>query len=141
MRPSGFALAIAIIGASLTIHVASSEAGCVGPEVEMDRRSARAGGSIVVTGRYWFDGCNDAGGGSCFGPMPEEVEKPTEGIDIDIRRVGDSEWTRLVENIDADEDFRIRSEIEVPDLEPGRYVILVHDRGNEGYPRLRLRIV
>jgi hypothetical protein len=135
------ALAIAIIGASLTIHVGSSSAGCTGPEVDIDRHSARAGDPLVVTGRYWFDGCNDTGGGSCFGSMPEEVETPTEGIDIDIRRVGGAEWTRLVEDIDADEDFRIRSEIEVPDMEPGRYVILVHDQGNRGYPRLKLRIL
>ncbi|MGH2825755.1 MAG: hypothetical protein ACRDKF_02155 [Actinomycetota bacterium] len=141
MRPSGFALAIAIIGASLTIQVSSSKAGCVGPEVEIDRRSARPGETILVTGRYWFDGCNDTGGSSCFGPAREETETPTEGIDIEIKRRGGSEWKRLVENVDADEDFRIRSQIEVPNLKPGRYVILVHDRGNDGYPRLKLRIL
>ena len=141
MRPYRLGLALAIIGSSLSFQVGSAGAGCVGPEVRLDRHRARAGDTLVVTGRFWFDGCNDTGGGSsCFGSEREE-ETPTEGIDIDIRQVGSSKWIRLVEDVDADKDFRIRSEIELPGLEPGRYVILVRDRGNEGYPRLKLRIV
>ena len=46
-----------------------------------------------------------------------------------------------MENIDADEDFRIRAAIEVPELRPGKYQIRVADRGNVGYPMLSLRIV
>lgn len=120
-------LALAVIGAGLTFYIPPSGAGCAGPEVAVDRRRARPGETVVVTGQFWFDGCNDTGGGSCFGPSPsEEVETPIEGIDVDIKRKGSSRKVRVVENVDADERFRFEAAFAVPSLPPGRYVLVAN---------------
>jgi hypothetical protein len=47
---------------------------------------------------------------------------------------------RVIEDVTAESDLTLSAVFQVPELEPGRYRILVHDRGAEGDPELFLRI-
>ena len=55
------------------------------------------------------------------------------GIDVDLLQNG-IPIARVVENITAEPDFTLRVSFTMPDLGKGRYRVLVHDRGAQGYP-------
>jgi hypothetical protein len=61
------------------------------------------------------------------------------GIDVDLLRSG-SAVVRVAEDVSAERDLTLSLSFRVPELEPGRYRILVHDRGAEGYPKLVLKV-
>jgi hypothetical protein len=61
------------------------------------------------------------------------------GIDVDLLQRG-VEGVRVAEDLTADSDLTLSLDFRVPELEPGRYRILVHDRGAEGDPALFLII-
>lgn len=130
-------IALIATGAVLSVSV-TSFASCVPPETSLSRSSGSLGDEVVVTGRWWLDGCNDVGGvGMCSQDHPEPTP-PIEDITIgfmgpmtkELRR----EWNRRgthdsaehfvdLAEVDADHDGRFRTEISVPDLPPGRYVV------------------
>jgi hypothetical protein len=94
-----------------------------------------------LTGKYWTATCNDTGGGSACGDEETPIDRPAQGIDVEIKRAGTgSTWRTLVEDVNANGQFRIRVELQIPELPPGYYKILVHDGGLEGDPVLDLRV-
>jgi hypothetical protein len=131
--------AVAIAASALSLDWGS--AACAAPEVELDPSAASPGDTIVVSGSGWNDVCDDTGGdegGGCWDDGDDDEGRPTQNIDIDIKRLGQpgAAWNRLVDDVDADDRFRIRAEIRVPDLPSGAYALRVVG----GYPKLRLFI-
>lgn len=53
-----------------------AHASCAGPELSVSRARAVAGGTVTVTGRYLFDGCDDTGGGCSGQPDPSHPQRP-----------------------------------------------------------------
>ena len=139
------AFVVLVAVAPLTVGSAVT-ASCAPPTVRLDRNVASPGKTIVVTGSQWNDTCNDGqeiGVGACGKTTVEGVEpdRPTTGIEVEIRPRGSGPWRLLARGIAADDRFRIRAAVTLPgDLEPGEYLVLVHDGGNEGDPVPTLRV-
>ena len=127
----------ALGGASLDLARAS----CAPPSAQMSPTRARPGDTVRITGEGWNDTCDDTEAVSCSGSDPRPADRPTEGIDIDLKRVGEPARTRVLEDVDADERFRIDATFTVPALPPGRYKVIVHHRGSGGDLGDLLRIV
>ena len=126
--------------APFTIRVAS--AGCSAPIIFVDARSATPGETIVITGDGWRDDCSDTSIGPRGACAAEpEPDHPLSDIVIEIRRIGDLEGRRLLaEDVTADGEFQFRLEVTVPQLEPGKYVLLAHTGSVSGNPRPKLQI-
>ena len=140
-RFAGIVLATLLL---LSLSVDPSMGSCVPPSIAFSRMPERAvikvapGDSVSLVGEYWTSDCFDTGpiGPCARGPGDE---RPMRGIDVDLLRGGDP-VARVVEDMTAESDLTLSAVFRVPALEPGRYRILVHDRGAEGYPELFLRI-
>lgn len=125
--------------APFTITVAS--AGCSSPIIFVEATSAAPGETIVITGEGWRDDCSDTSVGPRGACAAEpEPDHPLSDIVIEIRRVGDLETLRLAEDGAADGEFEFRLEVTVPQLEPGKYVLLAHTGSVSGFPRPKLQI-
>jgi len=105
--------------------------------------TASPGDQIRIAGEFWTPDCNDTGSGTSVGcitisddPPPE---RPATGLDVELLRGGDLVAT-LARGLRAAPDLTLSVEFAVPDVEPGRYEVLVHDRGFEGSPLLLLKI-
>ena len=61
------------------------------------------------------------------------------GIDVDLLQ-NNLALVRVLEDATAKEDLTLAVTFTVPDLDRGRYRVLVHDRGAQGYPDLYLLV-
>jgi hypothetical protein len=105
--------------------------------------TASPGNQIRIAGEFWTEDCNDTGGGTSVwcvtisdDPPPE---RPATGLDVELVR-GAEVVATLARNLRAAPDLTLSAGFAVPDVEPGRYGVLVHDRGFEGFPTLILKI-
>jgi hypothetical protein len=138
---------LALLAVSLSlwgIGVDATGSSCVGPVLEMHPRVVRPGGSVLLTGRYWFRGC--PGGGSanaCIGVSePAGVSRPIRDLEVSIRPVGDRPWRRIATGISADQAFRVFERVRVPaGVAPGRYLLTLHRAGfPAAYPKATLMV-
>jgi hypothetical protein len=99
-----------------------------------------AGDTVELVGDAWTDDCFDTGAtGACErGPGDE---RPARGIDVDLVQA-DGVVVRVVEDVAAEPDLTLSVSFQVPDVNPGGYRVIVHDRGLEAqaYPELWIRI-
>lgn len=122
-------------------------ASCAAPWLSIDGGPSvlRVGQTITIRGEGgWGDfPCNDTGGGSMFGCSGDVFEDEVSGDpdqNIEIRlygpltareaRIFDARGHRprfnrytILETVDANADGYFKVELQVPDVEPGRYVI------------------
>ncbi len=124
----------------LTIRVAS--AGCSGPIIFVDATSAAPGETILITGEGWRDDCTDTSSGPRGACAAEpEPDHPLNAIVVEIRSIGDPDSQHvLAREVAANEEFEFRLEVVVPQLEPGKYVLLAHTGSVSGFPRPKLGI-
>jgi len=128
----------------LSLAVAPSRSSCAPPTVAFKDGSRQAvrevspGDSVTLIGEFWTSDCFDTGPiGACErGPGDE---RPMEGIDVDLMR-NERVVSRVVKDVTASSDLSLTVVFSVPELEPGRYLVLVHDRGAQGYPELWLKV-
>ncbi len=130
-----------------TFAVAPVRADCAVPYLSIagEPSSLRVGDTFTIRGEGgWGDfGCDDTGGGSIFGCSGDRGDEEASGEphqDIEIRLIGPlsprqerrvdrtghhpNDAARVVlSTVDADEDGYFEVELEVPDVEPGRYAI------------------
>jgi hypothetical protein len=140
MRPVGrTTAALVLVGAAFTFTVPSA-ASCSAPTITLSPASGRAGTEATVSGQGWVSGCDDTGGGSCFGSTDGEAEPSRPYTDVTLAFVGPltkklerefrTEGTttsaaRSVEvgEADADAQGSFAVEVAVPDLPPGGYFV------------------
>lgn len=123
---------VAVLTAPLWLS-AAADASCAAPEIDIGRQfEVVPGDDLVIRGRFWTDTCDDTGGGSPCSQDGFERGDPVQDIRLMLVPKGDhdDEGVFLAE-VDADDNFGFRTEVEVPDVEPGRYVIV--DASGQGY--------
>ena len=135
-----------LVGATvvfLSLAITPSKSSCAPPIIAFEEAQDRItevvspGDSVSLIGKHWTSDCFDTGPiGACErGPGDE---RPMHGIDVDLLRKGSTE--RVAEDLSAESDLTLSVVFQVPNLEPGRYRVLVHDRDAEGAPDLFLKI-
>jgi hypothetical protein len=137
-----------IVGSVLlaAFAVGPVQASCAAPYLTIpgEPQGLRVGEIFTVrsVGGWGDFGCDDTGGGSMFGCTDEDLDEATgePDRDIEIRLVGpltlgqerrygrsrhqpESASHVVLDIVDANEDGDFEVELEVPDIEPGRYAI------------------
>lgn len=121
--------------AFVAITIRPSAGSCAAPTIafeggDMGAVTVSPGDTVSLVGEFWTFDCFDTNTGACErGPGDE---RPMRGIDVDIRQHGGLATYRVAENLTADPDLTLSIDFQVPDLEPGRYRLLV--RGAEDPP-------
>ena len=90
------------------------------------------GTRVSIIGEYWTNDCFDTGGGggACYGPGNE---RPMKNIDVDLVRDGTTHAVEIARDISArGEDESWSLTFQVPDLEPGKYLIRAQEHGSTG---------
>lgn len=139
------ALAATLASVLLTLQVAPGGAACASPQVEARPVRLAPGATISIHSTGWNDTCNDVGvcsAGACGSSeecVEPEPDRPTQDVVIELR--SGSEITTLAQDLDADpETFSIEVEATLPDdLDPGRYMLLVHNGGMQA-PEIAIRV-
>lgn len=111
---------------------AAADASCAGPEIGVGRQfEVTPGEQLVVRGRFWTDTCDDVGGDAGCGEDEFERGHPVQDIRLMLVPTGAHDDGVFLAEVDADEDFEFRTEVAVPEVEPGRYVIV--DSSGQGH--------
>lgn len=101
-KPLRFLLPLICIAGTSIVVVAS----CLGPTIALNAAGAPAGGSVIVTGRFFTDGCHDV----CInGVCPPTY--PAKGVKILFIQFGK---TQEVGQVDANKDFEISIRVSIP---------------------------
>jgi hypothetical protein len=103
-----------------------------------DRKAVSPGDHVTLVGEGWTSDCFDTGPAGACARGPGD-ERPMRGIDVDLFQ-NQIPLFRVIEDATANEDFTLAVTFTVPDLDRGRYLVLVHDRGAQGYPELFLLV-
>jgi hypothetical protein len=127
-----------------SLSIASSNGACAPPTIafegmpDRDTMAVAPGDRVSLVGEYWTPDCFDTGPtGTCErGPGDEQ---PMRGVDVDLLQQELLE-VRVIQDATANEDLTSALTFTVPELERGRYRVLVHDRGAQGYPELFLTV-
>lgn len=96
-----------------------ASASCVGPSLEGARQVLTHDGEQTVTGKFFFDGCEDTG--TCSpgcGCHVEDPQSPSQGVILRLRQHGHT-WDLTYADADASYDVTWSFELP-PDVEPGR---------------------
>ena len=140
---------LALVFASSALAFASftitpSRASCAPPTIafkdlgDETRKQVSPGDTVILEGEGWTSDCFDTGPtGSCERGPGDEL--PMRGIDVDLLQNG-LPVARVIEDVTAESDLTLRVSFTVPDVGRGRYRVLVHDRGAQGYPDLFLLV-
>lgn len=81
-----------------------ADATCLKPVISVSPRTAAPGESVLITGRGWYEGCQDTVGCDNGGPCPEEPgAAPREGIGLRFRQGTNVD---ALGEVDADPDGR-----------------------------------
>lgn len=119
---------------------AAADASCAAPEIGVGRRfEVSPGDDLVVRGRFWTDTCDDVGGDAGCGEDDFERGDPVQDIRLLLVPKGAREDGVFLAEVDADENFEFRTEVTVPDVEPGRYVI-VDSSGRSDFAANSIRV-
>jgi hypothetical protein len=117
-----------------------STASCAAPTISLSPASGKPGTQITVSGQGWVSGCDDTGGGGCFGSTQEEAEPSHPYKDVTLAFVGpltkklerelrtDGTTTSAARSVkvgeaDADAQGIFTVAVAVPDLPPSRYLV------------------
>lgn len=147
------ALGGVLVGGAVLLSAPSGSspavASCAGPVLAVDGTTGatgvaaevEAGGSLVVLGSYFVDGCDDTGGRAGGCSAPEVTERPLEDVTLTLRRGGQVvDLGSADAGTAADQQLgEVRWEATLPaDLAPGR-AVLTTDAAEGG--RLPVRVV
>jgi hypothetical protein len=99
-----------------------------------DRRVLEVGPGTVISivGEFWTNDCFDSGGGggACYGPGNE---RPMKNIDVELVHKGTTDGAVVAEGVSAHGENESWSlTFQVPDLEPGKYLIHAQEHGSTG---------
>ena len=103
-------------------------ASCAGPELKVpgshgERPALALGAEVRIEGDYFFDGCDDSGGGRSDGPgcqadEQRTTQKPLDDVTLVLRQ-GEESWD--LGTVDADDDYTVAWTVVLPDgVRPGR---------------------
>ena len=110
-RPYPTVMLIVVVAAfwCLALTPAPAAAACVPPTIDVQPVTVPPGGTVTVTGRDFFVGCDDtAAPGE---PLPERPGPPDTNIELVFEQNGSQQTLRVVA---ADESFQFTSEVAVP---------------------------
>ena len=103
----------------------------MGARPDAEPSQAAPGGTFRLHGEGFRDGCNDTG-------PPFLPEPPQRNIRVEMRQ-GEDTW-RLT-TVDADPDYNVGAELEVPaEAEPGRAVVVIR-AGDEEPTQIPFRVL
>lgn len=116
---------------ALVVGVVSAppaSADCSAPSMTFSPHDVVRGGEVIATGKAWGDNCYDTG------PPPDGegvLGRPVTDIDIVVVQ-GEEEW--IVATIDADDDYRFTTPVNVPqDATPGDAQMIARKAGTLPY--------
>lgn len=118
--PTSIAAIACLLWIGLLLPLAGpAEASCAAPDISATPSSAPAGSTILVTGKHFASGCNDAIACQVGQPCPTPPPSPPSR-NIDITFVQDGRTWHLA-RVNADDRYRFAAEVRVPDdADPGR---------------------
>ncbi len=120
-------LAATLAAASaLSIH-SMATADCAAPSLEVTTKDVSPGERLLVVGHSWGDACNDTPGPGC---NPPPLGEPIQDVTILLKNKSTGE-TVEVALVDATDEYDFEVTITIPDLPPGKYVLI--DARGEGY--------
>ena len=132
MKPSlVIAMVLLCSVASGCFPIGGSEDACVAARPDAEPSQAAPGESFRLHGEGFRDGCNDTG-------PPFLPEPPQRDIRIEMRQ-GERTWRLAV--VDADPDYTLGTELEVPaDAGPGQAVVVIR-AGDEEPTQVPFRVL